>query len=75
MKYFTLLLLMCFFNPLILSQWQIQNSGTTENLNDITVAPYTNGNLYSVVGDDGTILKTTNNGNEWNLYLVEQQIV
>jgi hypothetical protein len=65
MKYFTLLLLMFFFNPLILSQWQIQNSGTTENLNDITVAPYTNGNPVFIVGDDGTILKTTNNGNEW----------
>jgi len=46
-------------------QWQLQNSGTSENLNDVTIAPYTNGNSIFVVGDNGTILKTTNSGNEW----------
>ncbi len=65
MKYFTLLLIVIALNQISHSQWQIQNSGTTENLNDITVVPYTNGNSVFIVGDDGTILKTTNNGNEW----------
>ncbi len=65
MKNFTLLFMVIALNQISHSQWQIQNSGTTENLNDITVVPYTNGNSVIVVGDNGTVLKTTNNGNEW----------
>ena len=65
MKNFTLLLVLFTYSSILYSQWQIQNSGTTENLNDVTKAPYTIGNSVFVVGDNGAILKTTNNGNEW----------
>ena len=65
MKCFTLLLVVLAFSTNSYSQWQLQNSGTSENLNDVTIAPYTNGNSIFVVGDNGTILKTTNSGNEW----------
>lgn len=44
-------------------QWQLKNSGTTENLNDVAILNQT---AAIVVGDNGTILKTSNNGNEWN---------
>jgi len=50
------------------TQWEIQVSGTTANLNAIsmlvfaTAAGTTTG---YVVGDNGTILKTTNGGAEW----------
>lgn len=65
MKYFTLPLVLIAFGSSLFPQWQIQNSGTAENLNDVTKASYTIGNSVFVVGDNGTILKTTNNGNEW----------
>ncbi|MDZ7625027.1 MAG: hypothetical protein U5J96_11385 [Ignavibacteriaceae bacterium] len=50
MKYFTLLLVVLAFSTTSYSQWQIQNSGTTENLNDVTIAPYTSGNSYLLLG-------------------------
>ena len=65
MKNLFLLLVVVLTNTYVYPQWQIQNSGTTDNLNDITVVPYTNGNSVIVVGNNGTVLKTTNNGNEW----------
>ena len=45
-----------------LAQWQIQNIGISEDLNDVFVL---NPTTAVVVGNNGTILKTTNNGNEW----------
>jgi len=62
----------CFFGPLMIlcvvgssesfAQWVIQNSGTTARLNDVAA-------LDSVtaiaVGNNGTVLKTTNAGTTW----------
>jgi hypothetical protein len=62
MKYFTLLLVLIFLNTSLYPQWQIQNSGTTENLNDVAVLDQI---TAIVVGENGTILKTTNNGLNW----------
>ena len=63
MKCFTLLLVVLAFSTTSYSQWQLQNSGTSENLNDVAIL---NQSAAIVVGDNGTILKTSNNGNEWN---------
>ena len=62
MKYFTLLLIIT-LSTTSFSQWQLQNSGISENLNDVAILNQT---TAIVVGDNGTILKTSNNGNEWN---------
>ncbi|MBK9098469.1 MAG: T9SS type A sorting domain-containing protein [bacterium] len=62
MKYFTLLLVLSAFNSLLFPQWQTQNSGTTENLNDVFILNQTSA---IVIGNNGTILKTSNNGSEW----------
>ncbi|MCX6153122.1 MAG: YCF48-related protein [Candidatus Kapabacteria bacterium] len=43
--------------------WTIQNSGTTRNLHSAYFWDENNG---MVVGDNGTILKTTNGGSSWN---------
>jgi photosystem II stability/assembly factor-like uncharacterized protein len=64
MKYFTLLIVLNFWGSLSFSQWQIQSSGTTENLNDVAVLSQT---TAIVVGNIGTILKTTNSGEDWIL--------
>jgi photosystem II stability/assembly factor-like uncharacterized protein len=47
-----------------LSQWVVQSSGVTVNLYDVKFL-----NRYTgwAVGENGTILKTTNAGNNWNL--------
>jgi len=66
MKYFTILLVVIFSTSSVYTQWQLQNSGTSENLNDVTIAPFTNGNHLFVAGDNGTILRTTDKGNTWN---------
>lgn len=52
MKYFTLLLVVIFSASSVYSQWQIQNSGTTENLNDVAILNQT---TAVVVGNNGTI--------------------
>lgn len=46
------------------SQWVVQSSGVTVNLYDVKFL-----NRYTgwAVGENGTILKTTNAGNNWNL--------
>jgi photosystem II stability/assembly factor-like uncharacterized protein len=46
------------------SQWIVQSSGVTVNLYDVKFI-----NRYTgwAVGENGTILKTTNAGNNWNL--------
>lgn len=63
MKYFTLLIVLIFCGSLSFPQWHVQNSGTTENLNDVAILNQTSA---LVVGNNGTILRTTNNGSEWN---------
>ncbi len=45
-----------------LTDWEIQNSGTTETLNAIYTIDQ---NTAYVVGNNGTILKTTNGGTVW----------
>ncbi|MEJ5296491.1 MAG: YCF48-related protein [Armatimonadota bacterium] len=50
------------------TQWEIQTSGTTANLNAISMVVFATGfgsTTGYVVGDNGTILKTTNGGAEW----------
>jgi len=44
------------------SGWYVQNSGTSSNLNDIF---FINQNTGWAVGDNGTIVKTTNGGFSW----------
>lgn len=46
----------------IYSQWTLQNSGTTENLKDVYCI---DANNVIVVGNGGTILKTTDGGTTW----------
>ena len=45
------------------AQWIEQNSGTTENLNDVFCIT---ADTVVVVGDNGTILRTTNGGTLWS---------
>jgi len=44
------------------SGWYIQNSGTTENLYDVS---FTDANTGTAVGASGTIVRTTNGGTNW----------
>jgi len=46
----------------IQAQWTLQDSGTTENLNDVYCI---SADTVVVVGDNGTILRTTNGGSDW----------
>lgn len=62
MKYFTLPLILIILSTGSYSQWQLQNSNTSENLNDVAVL---NEITAIVVGENGTILKTTDNGLNW----------
>jgi hypothetical protein len=62
MKYFTLLLVTLIPIYSVYTQWQLQASGTFENLHDVAIL---NQKTAIVVGDYGTILKTTNNGLKW----------
>jgi photosystem II stability/assembly factor-like uncharacterized protein len=62
MKYLIFLLILLITISPALAQWQIQNIGISEDLNDVFVL---NETTAVVVGNNGTILKTTNNGNEW----------
>ena len=62
MKYLIFFLTLLITISPALAQWQIQNIGITEDLNDVFVL---NETTAVVVGNNGTILKTTNSGNEW----------
>jgi|GEM_PF-1169784 len=44
------------------AQWEPQNSGTTANLNDVYCLTE---NLVVIVGNGGTLLKTTDGGTHW----------
>ena len=45
------------------STWVSQNSGTTNQLNEVV---FTDANTGTAVGEGGTVLRTTDGGNEWN---------
>lgn len=64
MKY--LIFLLVLLTPVLstYAQWQKQLSGTSEDLNDVDVLNQT---TAIVVGNNGIILKTTNNGLNWIL--------
>jgi photosystem II stability/assembly factor-like uncharacterized protein len=69
--------LLVLFSLNFYSQWTQQVSGTTEALNDVFCVTE---NLVFVVGDNGTILKTTDGGENWvqktsgsNLNLIKVQ--
>jgi len=62
MKYFALLFVLCSTIFPVFPQWQKQISGTTEDLNDVAVLNQT---TAVVVGNNGTILKTTDSGFSW----------
>ena len=65
MKLFTHTLFFLFLiTQLCFTQWYQQNSGTTKNLHAVHFIDANNG---WAVGDSGTILKTTNLGNNWIL--------
>ena len=59
------IILIIIFSLLLLpvkAQWIQQNSGTTENLNDVFAIT---ADTVVVVGNAGTILRTTDGGNNW----------
>ncbi|MCW8806357.1 MAG: YCF48-related protein [Ignavibacteriaceae bacterium] len=62
MKCFILLLVLIFSSSSVYTQWQLQNSGTSENLNDVAILNQT---TAVIVGNSGKILKTTNSGKTW----------
>jgi hypothetical protein len=64
MKYFIFLLALLISVSPTLAQWQNQISGTSEDLNDVDVLNQT---TAVIVGNNGTILKTTDSGLNWNL--------
>jgi len=61
-KHSQIILLLFLFSQTILPQWIIRNSGTTKNLRDVCfIDPL----RISIVGDNGTILRSTNGGANW----------
>ena len=56
------IIFLLFMPQLFYGQWVPQVSGTTENLNDVFAVTE---NLVFAVGDNGTILKTTDGGVNW----------
>lgn len=59
------LLVIVFFvsQTIVYGQFIEQNSGTTENLNEVKFVSI---NIGYIVGNNGTMLKTTDGGNTWN---------
>lgn len=58
----TFLILFILFTIPIYSQWVYQNSGASEYINDVFCITE---DIVVAVGDNGTILKTTNGGLDW----------
>lgn len=58
-------ILFTFLSAAVLADWQLQTSGTTENLNAIFFVDDA-GTLGFAVGASGTLLKTTNSGSAWS---------
>ncbi|MFN8274955.1 MAG: T9SS type A sorting domain-containing protein [Flavobacteriaceae bacterium] len=61
MKKLLLLFVLTFVMP-VYSQWQLQQSGVSVSLNDVYCISE---NVVVVVGNSGTILKTTDGGEHW----------
>jgi photosystem II stability/assembly factor-like uncharacterized protein len=62
-KYVFLLFIIVFFNFIVKAQtWTTLNSGTSNNLNTVSTPSQC---VAYIVGDAGTILKTTDGGNTW----------
>ncbi len=59
-----LALAMVTFFPIASAQWFTLNSGTTKNLNGVC---FTDASTGTVVGDSGTILRTTDGGTIWTV--------
>jgi len=51
-----------FVTQICFAQWYLQNSGTTAKLNSVHFEDSNNG---CIVGENGTIIHTTNGGQEW----------
>ena len=58
------LTLVLFFTHISVAQWYYQSSGTTSYLYDIT---FIDMNTGYAVGRDGTIIHTTNGGENWSV--------
>jgi len=54
--------MLCLFSAPGISQWEVQNSGVTVDLNDICFVDRWNG---WAVGDSGTVICTTDGGQTW----------
>ncbi|MDQ3019999.1 MAG: YCF48-related protein [Bacteroidota bacterium] len=62
----SILFILCFISQSFAQPvWNIQNSGTMSNLNDIQLKSSISGQALLVVGDYGVILKSTNSGFIW----------
>jgi photosystem II stability/assembly factor-like uncharacterized protein len=61
-KIFIVICLLSFFSLSAQIIWELQDSGTTQNLNSVDFIDAETG---IVVGDGGTILRTINGGDEW----------
>lgn len=64
MKISTLLsfLYICLFSP-VMGQWTAVNTGTSSHLNDLI---FTDANTGFCIGNNGTVLKSTDGGMSWN---------
>ena len=60
--FFKIIVLMIVVSSAGFSQWIPQSSGTTQTLLGVAVLDY---NTAIVIGDSGTILKTTDHGTHW----------
>jgi photosystem II stability/assembly factor-like uncharacterized protein len=64
MKTFSALFFVLFIINSAMSQWEQQNSGTSQSLRSVC---FTDINTGYAVGDSGTILRTTNGGTTWEI--------
>jgi len=62
-KKFSFVILLFIVSQLLQAQWIKQNSGTTERLTDVVML---DSSTAIAVGENQTILKTTNSGETWN---------
>jgi len=62
MKYFYILFAILIYNNVLISQWYQQVSGVTSDLSSVHFFDQQNG---IVVGDQGTIIKTSDGGTTW----------
>lgn len=60
------------FTHVLFGQFQHQNSQTTNNLNDVV---FLDVNIGIAVGNNGTIIRTIDGGENWNLIMEDNSIV